>query len=594
MTFFFQNRNLDHAAQTRPVRTGITTPGEALASSYDSTVALDQALSVSAGLYDEYEKHRRTLRKVTGQDLFNPFNQPAGDRDRAEASFEERYNKLREQFPELPDINPDSIRAEVGRTRQKIRQRDAIVQEGETGFATGAARFIGATGALMTDPPVLGSMLFGAPWSAGILRTMLIEGGIGAGSEAAVQASLQGARTQVGEQPDLGEAALAIGTAGLGGAAFAGIIKGGAKGMRALIERSRAENPRTSEVMSAEKFLERMIEMEEENPFLDTPAGRQQHSDMLSQTMDRLRGETGIGRVLEDTARPNIRLEVDELSPPVARGEPADQYIARAKEEFPREFGRLEAVEKEIATTKARLDTVRANAAQSADQGLQDQAAKLAELETRRSTVTDPRKAKRLDRQIAGLRGDGDIQKKAKTQRARQQRLQKEAGELDASLSRLDQEKRAAQRRVDLALQKVTAAPLPPVRRFSAKAVLGGDHPSAKALDEFSALGAKMARATDAPSLKGGEAIKGSRDTARPVSRAAKDMIEPEDAELKARQDGANERMETRLKENPDEKYHMVDEDGNTRIVTARELLDDLDDDNKLFAELQDCIAGAI
>ena len=67
------------------------------------------------------------------------------------------------------------------------RRRTGAGARGEFGFAANAGAFLGASGAIMTDPTVLFSMAFGAPWATGLLRAAVIKaGGAGAGEALAL------------------------------------------------------------------------------------------------------------------------------------------------------------------------------------------------------------------------------------------------------------------------------------------------------------------------------------------------------------------------------------------------------------------------
>ncbi len=74
----------------------------------------------------------------------------------------------------------------------------------------------------MTDPPVFASMFFGAPWATGILRAALIEAGAAGGGELLAQIGIQTSRTAFGEEPDIEEAATAVGVAAAGAGAEGG------------------------------------------------------------------------------------------------------------------------------------------------------------------------------------------------------------------------------------------------------------------------------------------------------------------------------------------------------------------------------------
>src|SRR3546814_18723947 len=111
-------------------------------------------------------------------------------------------------------------------------------------------------------------MALGAPVSAGILRTALVEAGIGMATEAPIQAAVQFGRSKFGEEPSLSEGVTAVLAAGAGGFLFGGLLKAAGKapaGVRALLQRSRQLPPsmRSAEVRAAAAYLERAWAAEE-------------------------------------------------------------------------------------------------------------------------------------------------------------------------------------------------------------------------------------------------------------------------------------------------------------------------------------------
>ncbi len=176
-----------------------------------------------------------------------------------------------------------------GRTCARARARRAEVATRETGFGAGAGAFLGTAGAIMTDPPVFASMFFGAPWATGILRAALIEAGAAGGGELLAQIGIQTSRTAFGEEPDIEEAATAVGVAAAGAGVLAPVARGGAAGVRALLKQARGNGIRGSLAKAAERFLRRQVELEDASPFDTAPAARAEHAARLSEAQVALR-----------------------------------------------------------------------------------------------------------------------------------------------------------------------------------------------------------------------------------------------------------------------------------------------------------------
>ena len=141
----------------------------------------------------------------------------------------------------------------------------------------------------MTDPPVLLSMFFGAPWATSLLRAAVIEAGAAGAGELVAQAAIQSSRRQFGEEPDLGEAAMAVGVAAAGAGVLAPVVRGGAAGVRALLKRATGIEVRGSLAKAAERFLRRQVEIEDSSPFNATPTARAEHAARMREAQVSLR-----------------------------------------------------------------------------------------------------------------------------------------------------------------------------------------------------------------------------------------------------------------------------------------------------------------
>lgn len=116
--------------------------------------------------------------------------------------------------------------------REAVRRGSETVSGGKamerrsTGIGSAVGGFAGAAAGAMTDPINAASLMFGASAASGILRTALVEGAIGAGSEAVVQGVNFDWRQKIDPGYSLGDAVSEVAAAGVGGAVLGGSIKG--------------------------------------------------------------------------------------------------------------------------------------------------------------------------------------------------------------------------------------------------------------------------------------------------------------------------------------------------------------------------------
>lgn len=258
------------------------------------TVAIDEAYS---GYVDELES-------LTGKRLETPSQRMTAmggnpgfvKRSRADAYLQEQSRKqfdadlqaLAREFPEIPIRTREDILRRIGIDRAQQRRQQAEITARTVDWPVSVAGFGATATAAMTEPLVLASMAFGAPYSAGIIRTALTEGGIAMATEAPIQLGVQLGRRKFGEEASFSEGLTAILSAGAGGFLFGGLLRAAAKApgsVRALLERSRSlpEASRTAEVRAAEEYLTRAIEADEVSPYVDTPEGRAAHVERLAE-----------------------------------------------------------------------------------------------------------------------------------------------------------------------------------------------------------------------------------------------------------------------------------------------------------------------
>lgn len=143
---------------------------------------------------------------------------------------------------------------------------------------------VGGLGAAFTDPINIATLPFGATSGMGILKAMKVEALLNAGVEAAEVPLVASWQKELGYKYGVGDAALDVTTAGVGGAALAGVIRGarpaleivgkafdssgkyfGSKSQPILQKMAASENLPSS-VKDAASYMSRVSHIDENNP----------------------------------------------------------------------------------------------------------------------------------------------------------------------------------------------------------------------------------------------------------------------------------------------------------------------------------------
>ncbi|MEE9395255.1 MAG: hypothetical protein V3W41_22410 [Planctomycetota bacterium] len=174
-----------------------------------------------------------------------------------------------------------------GEVRQKQEDAAEIASRARGGGAL-AGVFVGAAGALLTDPVNLLTLPFGATASAGILRTAMLESSIAAGVETTIQPAVQAYRRDVGLDYGALQATENVLMAATGAGIFAGSLRALQKGISRFATRrdlmktfDETVTDPTKEQAAARADLENEDVFESMNPGPDTPEGRATHNDRL-------------------------------------------------------------------------------------------------------------------------------------------------------------------------------------------------------------------------------------------------------------------------------------------------------------------------
>jgi len=283
----------------------------------------NQTIADFSNLAAAYGDRVQDIEKRTGKRLKNPMlvdgGPGAGDmlvpghtvksRRQLMDDFESEAEKLRKDYPEI--ITRDQM---VDNIRQRVYQAvdtRADIADRATWWGKAGSFFGDMVGAI-TDPPVAISMLFGAPKSSGILRTALIESGIGAASEALVQPKIQSYRNELGLKAGFDEGLKNVAMASAGSFLFTGAVKVAAKGFdhvagRKLINEfdKTVKNP-TAEQRTARDAYEAATEIDEANPHAPGLKGMREHQDRFEEAAMALHQDRP-ARLSELSAQPIAR-----------------------------------------------------------------------------------------------------------------------------------------------------------------------------------------------------------------------------------------------------------------------------------------------
>ena len=319
MAIFLDGRDaLDEAARA-PLEALPTGFAENFAAALDLRRSELQSMSEANALYGRFEARAETYHRLTGRRLPNPLNARPGDRPQISAYVTGELEEARAAHPEIAGDLPtdEEIWRDVIASARTVRERQERIAARQT-FLGGVGEVLGDVSGAVTDPPVLATLPFGAAWSAGILRTALVEAGLGAASEAIVQPGVYAFQQKLGNAYGLADVAGNIALAGAGaGAVGAGIkiaanlARPTAKALLAAYERTFGEGgaPRaaTPDEQDAAAVLRRDVEMREQSPF------SREQADAVAEHVERY------SRALEAVRRG----ELPDLPPPRSPAAPS-------------------------------------------------------------------------------------------------------------------------------------------------------------------------------------------------------------------------------------------------------------------------------
>lgn len=227
MPFLVDQKDIDGAIQTASQRPfeGVD-PGfiERLKADYSATVGAKNVDAREATRADIQREYIRNFYQVTGQRLPNWMGGPGVNADPArEAIARKQVEQWKMENPgvDLPDLpTQDEVEQEWIKRGKAALQQSEKLSNRTTSSLSSVGGFLGSIVGSVTDPINMLTAPFGASASTGLLRTALVEGAIGAGSDAVGQAVNLPSRQQADPNYGVGSALEDIASAGAGGAAL--------------------------------------------------------------------------------------------------------------------------------------------------------------------------------------------------------------------------------------------------------------------------------------------------------------------------------------------------------------------------------------
>ena len=616
--------------QSRANRAGFSTgPGtgfvENMTAAYEASRLLDSSIGDENALYDIYDEEIDRLRRQSltrGRELFNPVTGQLPARlldlpsQRGLARNIETHARLfgeeaaRLGFDDVPGL--EEMRARAARLAADRRAESADIRARATDFG-GLASLVGSITAGILDPPILASMTFGAGAASGILRTALIESAVAGGTEIAIQPLLAQSREQLGIPLTAEEAMQNILFATAGGALFGGGAKAIGRGLDRLGEFRSAvrdagaiEIPQTTELLDASAYLERAESLSGLSPYtMRSIEAQAEHMARLDEAM--LAGREGRPASIPATMPVPVRADLLETLPTQIVDEtlPGATRAIRAAT-----LGQEMA---EAVRVSMRAETNLAAPRERVSLALQDDATDVRSLEDLAAFIRNPRNLPKPQSLTSFLQSRGGLQDQGRELTLNLGlRPRDRPGLISRRGMRLDDAALAAQeagffpeRRLETG-DRITTDDLVEALRGD----ITGAQPRFREIDadDLQLLEdvRELERALDAADLDireiepgGLEAALDERAFERRVAEDTGasvniDRSEADFRRLETTQEEIDKAVETemlfRIRDNPDEfEFEMPDGE----MMTGRQLLDDLADDERALSEFADCVTGA-
>lgn len=337
MGMVWDSRDALNRANLQPATGTPTGFGENLAAAWDTFRNENLSISGEVNRADRYGAQAEQA-KALGESLVNPVIGPDFAIENISlfghtpdySEYDKQIDALNQKYPRAGFKTSDQIHQDITQEAAGLRARQANVEGRATGMGEVGA-FVGTAGAVLTDPVVLLSLPFGAAASSGILRTALVEAGVGAASEAVIQPEVYQFKQSIESPYTLSDAALNVLMAGVGSGVGAAVIKGAGKALahvptkaREVLDAYRAARPEkpTARQKAAEDYLERYADMAESAPI-------ERFSDAHVRTLDDAVHAASAGRLYEHEPIPVSRETLADYEATVAYNRDAMEAAAQ-------------------------------------------------------------------------------------------------------------------------------------------------------------------------------------------------------------------------------------------------------------------------
>jgi len=602
----FDFRDFRDRAARNITRGRTTTLGENALAALEDFVENQTSISETVNLIERTEEIRDELRRRGFQDIPRPVRPPdpsgLGGGLSVERQAERFFGELQQRARETPEVFrglPTTLEEARGITREEVeaaRERAERVAF-RAGTAGQVGQVLGGLTGAVSDPLILGSMLLGAPASAGILRTAGIEAGIGAGVEVPIQAGVQASRARLGLDASLERALENIAFAGIGGAVFGGGFRalgrlaGRAAGQASNAARLRvnervreatlaAEAQRLAEgrvevgpdLKSAVNTTTRIEEVVSQNPFVrDLPGSSRAFNETFDTLLTRIQADgQSSGRI-----RVNRPIDPESIRSSLDDAELQDTLVNLMR----RTFGNDLAGASDGAANLGRA------LRQTATRNLETD-----QIEAVRATIGDV--ASRLDGDNAAELG----------------RVFREGGRLDIEARKVrdleakaDAEptrgRRAAATRARNEFADNFEATFPNAEEGAAERFLEGDHPLAQAVETIRRV---QPPEEDVFALSPEQVTTFLRNFQRPLTenvargrgfspiqqrrQQAEQILNAQRGQIDTLRSFARDDLQG------DRQVLTVDDEGNEITTTVKDVLDDLEEDQRVLNEIKDCM----
>lgn len=218
-------------------------------------------------VYQSYKDSVQSLKDLEGDN----FSLPLSPYHHQKNFYDEHVKKMKIEKPEIYKSIPTLQEVEE-KARERARQDRLDLEDVSERFEGGTASRLTATLAggfagSMVDPVNLATLAVGAGAGMGLLKTIAVEAAANAGVEGVTQQFVEKWQNELGEEYGLDDKVQAVGMAAIFGGGFAGLTKGlslGARGIFSKLSKERRLTPNERVIL---KQMEQHQHFKETNPF---------------------------------------------------------------------------------------------------------------------------------------------------------------------------------------------------------------------------------------------------------------------------------------------------------------------------------------